>query len=114
MKSYIYCFIREDISPEQKIVQIGHACYEAGRALPKEENHEIPNLILLSVQDEDDLKLAAAKMECAGIDFSIFYEPDCNRHTGDPMGYSAICSRPVISPRERTFFRDWPLYRHAY
>jgi hypothetical protein len=29
--SYIYTFIREDISHAQRIVQIGHACYEAGK-----------------------------------------------------------------------------------
>jgi len=29
--SYIYTFIRKDLSPEQRIVQIGHACYEAGK-----------------------------------------------------------------------------------
>jgi hypothetical protein len=31
MTSYIYTFVRKDLSPEQRIVQIGHACYEAGK-----------------------------------------------------------------------------------
>lgn len=45
MTSYIYTFIRKDISQEQKIVQIGHACYEAGKKF-KDENG-ISSLILL-------------------------------------------------------------------
>jgi len=45
MTTYIYTFIRKDISPEQKIVQIGHACYEAGKKFRDEFG--ISNLILL-------------------------------------------------------------------
>jgi hypothetical protein len=43
--SYIYTFVRKDISPEQKIVQIGHACYEAGKRF--QDNLGISSLILL-------------------------------------------------------------------
>ena len=56
MNSYIYCFIREDISPEQKIVQLGHACHEAGKLLPANEFKEPSTMILLSARDEADLK----------------------------------------------------------
>lgn len=43
--SYIYTFIRRDISPEQRIVQIGHACYEAGKKF--QDEFGISSLILL-------------------------------------------------------------------
>jgi hypothetical protein len=52
--SYIYTFIRKDISTAQQIVQIGHACYEAGKAF--KDNNGISSLILLSAKDEDDIK----------------------------------------------------------
>jgi len=57
MSSYIYTFIREDISAAQKIVQTGHACYEAGK-LFKDANG-ISNLVLLSAKNEDDIKVIA-------------------------------------------------------
>jgi hypothetical protein len=108
MNSYIYTFIREDLSPEQKIVQLGHACHEAGKMLPHSEYKDVSSLILLSARDEDDLKMISRKIDCAGIDHYMFYEPD------NGMGYSAICTRPVINDRERAFFRKWDLYRHTY
>ena len=111
MKAYIYCFVREDISAEQKIVQIGHACYDAGKLIPKSEQTRSPSLILLSAQNEDELLLIAKKISCAGISYSAFYEPDCNRLTGKTMGYSALCTRQVSSLRERSFFKEWKLYR---
>lgn len=107
MNSYIYTFIREDISPAQKIVQLGHACHEAGKMLDKDEHQYVSSLILLSARDETDLKSIARKIECAGIDFHIFFEPD------NDMGYSAICTRPIVTDRERAFFRKWDLYRHT-
>lgn len=113
MNSYIYCFIREDISPEQKIVQLGHACHEAGKLLPSAEFKEPSTMILLSASNEADLKMISRKIDCAGIDHSMFYEPD-PMSNGRTMGYSAICTRPIFTDRERTFFRKWDLYRHTY
>jgi hypothetical protein len=107
MNSYIYTFVRRDISPEQRIVQLGHACHEAGKLLSRVEYPHVSSLILLSAENEDDLKSIARKIDCAGIDFHMFYEPD------NSMGHSAICTRPVISNRERVFFRKWDLYRHG-
>lgn len=106
MSSYIYTFIREDIPHEQKIVQLGHACHEAGKLLPYIEHKQISSLILLSAENEDHLKDIADRIDCAGIDFSIFFEPDIN-------AYTAICTRPIVSAKERAFFRRWDLYRHA-
>jgi hypothetical protein len=107
MNTYIYTFIREDLSPEQKIVQLGHACHEAGKLLSPTEHKETSNLVLLSAKNEDDLLDIADRIHCTGIAFSMFHEPDNN------MGYSAICTRPVSSARERAFFQEWNLYRHA-
>lgn len=108
MNSYIYTFIREDISPAQKIVQTAHATHEAGKRLNHTEYPHVSSLILLSAKDEADLKLISRKIDCAGIDHYMFYEPD------NGMGYSAICTRPITCDRERAFFRKWDLYRHTY
>lgn len=105
--SYIYTFIREDLSPEQKIVQLGHACHEAGKMIDLREHKEPSSLILLSARNEDDLIMISRKIDRAGIDHYMFFEPDIN-------SYTSICTRPVFSDRERAFFRKWDLYRHTY
>lgn len=107
MNSYIYTFIREDISIAQKIVQLGHACHEAGKLLTHADHKSTSSLVLLSAKDGDELLAIAEKISAAGIDFSIFYEPDNN------MGHSAICTRPVVCSKERSFFKKWKLFKHA-
>ncbi len=101
--SYIYTFVREDISPEQKIVQIGHACHEAGKRTSYDKN--ISSLILLSARDQEDLVDIAMKLDGKGIEFYMFHEPDNN------MGFSAICTQPINDPNLRNFFRKWNLFR---
>lgn len=103
--SYIYAFIREDIPLAQKIVQIGHACYEAGKEFS--DNVGISNLILLSAKDEENIKDIAYILEANNIEFHAFFEPDNN------MGYSAICTRPMTDVKERKLFRKWRLYKHT-
>lgn len=106
MNPYIYTFIRDDISPEQKIVQLGHATWEAG--LRFKNPGRIASLILLHADDEDDLVAAARKLDEKGIEYYMFYEPD------NMMGYSAICTRPIVTEQERAIFSKWELYRHTY
>lgn len=103
--SYIYTFIRKDLSPEQKIVQIGHACHEAGK---RTEDKGISSLVLLAVENEQDLKNIAEELDMKGIDHYAFFEPDFG-----PMGYTAICTRPIVEKREQRLFRKWKLYKHA-
>lgn len=105
MSSYIYTFIREDISFAQRIVQIGHACYEAGKLF--NDSHGISSLILLSAKDEQEIKSIADKLNMRNIDFYAFFEPDNN------MGYSAICTKPITDASERKFFRKWDLFSHT-
>ena len=102
MSSYIYTFIREDISAAQKIVQVGHACYEAGKLF--KDTNGISNLVLLSAKNEAEIRDIAQMLDMRGIDFYAFYEPDNN------MGFSAICTRPITDKLERKFFRKWALY----
>jgi len=104
MNPYIYTFIRGDISPEQKIVQLGHATWEAG--LRFKNPGQICSLILLRAEGQTDLLSIARKLDERGIEYYMFYEPDNN------MGYSAICTRPITDDRERALFGKWELYRH--
>ena len=102
MNPYIYTFIREDISPEQKIVQLGHATWEAGQLF--ERPKETASLILLSAKNESDLQYISDMLNFKGIEHYMFFEPD------NEMGHSAICTRPVYENKERSFFKKYTLY----
>lgn len=105
MNSYIYTFIRNDLSPEQRIVQTGHACYEAGKKFRDELG--VSSLILLHTDDEDDLTDVAYQLDMQGIEYYMFYETDYD------TGFTAICTRPIIDPKERKFFAKWELFKHT-
>lgn len=102
MNPYIYTFIRDDISPEQKIVQLGHATWEAG--LRFKDPGKISSLILLHADDEDDLVAAARKLDEKGIEYYMFYEPD------NGLGYTAICTEPIFG-QTRAVFEKYSLFR---
>jgi len=104
MKPYIYTFIRNDLSNEQKIVQLGHATWEAG--LIFEKPTEIASLVLLHANNEDNLFDIAQQLDERGIDFVMFFEPAL-------PGYTALCTRPIYTKHERAFFRKWELYSHT-
>lgn len=101
--SYIYTFIRSDIPFEQQIVQIGHACYEAGKRF--KDDLGISSLVLLSVTGKDELADVSYRLDLSSIDHYMFFEPD------NGMGYSAICTRPITDKKERSFFSKWSLHR---
>ncbi len=85
-----------------QIVQVGHACLEAGRrfAQPAEPCH----LVLLSVQSVRHLHDAVARAEEAGIRCVVFSEPD------DDLSDTAACTEPVLAGGRR-LFRRFPLWR---
>lgn len=105
IESYIYVFVREDLSPEQKIVQVGHACWEARHMFPYDG--PTSSLVLLSARDKRELLNISKELEEIGIEHYTFFEPD------NGMGYSAICTQVVASEIERNVFRRWELYRHT-
>jgi len=105
MNPYIYTFIRDDLSPEQKIVQLGHATWEAG--LRFRNPGSVASLILLHADNEADLIKIARKLDTKDIEYYMFFEPD------DDTGYSALCTRPIFSDYERSLFGKWDLYRHT-
>lgn len=104
MNPYIYTFIRKDLSTAQKIVQLGHATWEAGLVFEKPE--VTASLVLLHANDESSLLGIAENLDAKGIEYVMFFEPDIN-------SYTAICTRPVYTKNERSFFKRWDLYRHT-
>lgn len=93
--------MRTDIPLADQIVQVGHACLEAGHQF---EQPKAPcNLILLSVSSEKQLQLVVEQAELVGIRCAVFHEPD------DSLGLTAACTEPITSGIRR-MFRRFPLW----
>lgn len=95
MKYYAYFFTRQDISPEQQIVQTAHAAFQLGvhsqRAIIKETakgdgyvpalfNDEVipeeTNFTVIGVRDLAALYAVERILEKFGYRYEKFYEPD--------------------------------------
>ncbi len=84
-----------------QLVQIGHACLEAGHQFswPAQSCH----MVLFAVASEEQLIRAVEYIEQQGIRVHVFYESDF------PQGYTAACTEPVSNERRHLFrkFRLW-------
>ncbi len=93
--------VRTDIPLAQQIVQVGHACLEAGRRFewPEEPCH----LVVLRVATLADLQTAVEWANLAGIQLALFDEPD------NGLGLTAACTEPLNAPFRR-LFRNYSLW----
>ena len=69
------------------MVQVGHACLEAGRRF--EQPDEPCQLVLLAVSSEKQLELEVERAQLRGIRWVVFREPD------DNLGLTAACTEPI-------------------
>lgn len=111
MKTYAYFFTRQDISPEQQIVQTAHAALQLGinsqRITKNEWNetrdvtpqpHVLPDLIkaenthftVVGVRNLEALDAVSAILTKFGYRYEMFFEPDLNN--GEP---TAIAVYPI-------------------
>lgn len=103
----MYVLVRRDIPVAQQIVQVGHACYEAGHkeALHQEagayQKADNTHLIVMTVKDEIALEYAVEDLTVEG---TMFWEPDNN------TGNSAWASVPVRG-KDREQFR-FPMWKN--
>ncbi len=94
--------VRTDIPLAQQIVQVGHACLEAGRRFEWPE--QSCNLVVLGVPALADLQIAVEWTTLAGIRMALFDEPD------DGLGLTAACTEPLNTPLRR-LFRNYSLWK---
>ena len=84
---YVYTFVRRDLTPEQRLVQTGHALYEAGHELALRDGDAKPwqtgvvdtHLVCVDVPDLDALKGVRNVLWPAGslhprVDFTPYFE----------------------------------------
>lgn len=94
--------MRTDIPLADQIVQVGHACLEAGFKFQKPD--EIVNLVVIGIESEIHLLATLERMSLRGIQFVLFHEPD------DQMGFAAACTEPLTIAYRREF-RDFSLWK---
>lgn len=101
---YAYVAVRTDIPIADQIVQVGHACLEAGRRFGGPDSH-VCNMVLMQIKSRGHLLKLAERAILGGVDLEIFYEPD------DDMRETAFCTAPV-GPEYRKIFKGQKLWEH--
>ena len=103
-KTYIYCFVRQDIPTVHQIIQTGHACQESGAKFgcPPE-----CYMTLIGVKDQQELQQVADYLQMHNIDSVMFNETDPPEA---PMGYTSICTEPIYGATRRKL-KKYQLYR---
>lgn len=96
--------MRTDIPLADQIVQVGHACLEAGFKFRRPD--EVVNLVIVGVESEVHLLAALERMSLHGIQFVVFHE------TNDQMGFTAACTKPLTVAYRREF-RSFPLWKSS-
>ena len=98
---YLYVLVRQDISPEQQLVQASHAAFEAGLRFYGADS-PTSSLIALTVPHQKALLRAQRKLTALGIRTFTFFEPDFG------MGESALATEPLMGA-QRAPLRGYPL-----
>jgi len=91
--------VRADLSARQQLVQSVHAAIQATTLFPSRE----PWLVVCTVPDAGALGAAKLRLDAAGIDCSLFFEPD------DDLGFTALATGPIAGPQRR-HLRGYPLW----
>ena len=94
--------MRTDILLADQIVQVGHACLEAGFKFQK--TSEMIHLIVVCVESEIQLLSTLDRIGLRGIQFAAFHEPE------NQMGLTAACTQPLTGAYRREF-RYLPLWK---
>jgi len=99
---HVYTFVRKDLPINHQIVQACHSALEAGSSFKK--CGDIPNLVLLQVEDEDHLDKTSELLFDKKIRFHKFYEPD------NDMGFSSITTEPLDAETKKAL-SNYKLWR---
>ena len=87
-KEYTYIFVRQDISIEQQMVQVGHVCMKMGYYLPLADPDKT-HFVLVGVRNEEALEAIKDILEAFDYEYSMFTETYPKPHK------TAIATYPV-------------------
>ena len=81
-KTYVYLFTRQDISPEQQIVQTSHAAYKLGECIGSDDYNyasaDETHFTVVGVRNKDALYAVIDILDTFGFAYEVFTEPDLN------------------------------------
>lgn len=100
MSYYMYFFTRQDISPEQQLVQTAHVALQAGQYLPDDCDPSQTTFIVIGVRDLRALHAVEMILGSLGLVYTEFHEPDINNET------TSIVTQPLLDtdPRREALF----------
>jgi len=81
MKRYSYFFTRQDISPEQQLVQTAHVAMKLGAKLGSTENPDNTYFTCVGVRNLAGLEAVEKILQKFGFKYEKFFEPDLGQHT---------------------------------
>lgn len=102
---YTYILVRQDISPEQQLVQASHATLVLGSNLPKDINPSMVHFVVCGFGGLTELMAMKKYLQDNRIGFNDFIEPDI----GDEM--TAIATLPVKAYKRDSILRQLPLLK---
>lgn len=88
MKNYVYIFTRQDISPEQQLVQSAHVALKLGSHLGKSIDPDETYFTVVGVRDGDALQSVRELLRNYDRKHVVFYEPDID-------GFTSVATYPI-------------------
>jgi hypothetical protein len=93
VRMYTYVFIRQDLSIEQQMVQIGHVCMKLGVNVP-DANADTTHFVLVGVRNEEALLAVESILDSFDFDYVMFEEDKPKAH------FTAIATHPIPENRK--------------
>ena len=103
--SWVYIFVRRDLSPAQIAVQASHAAYEAASYHRPELDH--PHFVVLGIRDKKELERALKRIQ-SSFKVSPFYEADRDGEL------TAFATEPILEHNRAFFARYNCLQNHHF
>lgn len=100
---YCYIFVRQDLTPEQQLVQSAHVALVLGNKLKRTDVSQL-YFTVIGIPQLIDFRDVIKTLHKHGTKFESFYEPD----QGNTL--TAIATHP-IKKSERGILRDYKLLR---
>ncbi len=98
----VYVLVRTDLDLADQVVQVGHACFEAGQRFG--QSGPTPLLVVLAVGAEAEMAGALEEIRLRGVKAVGFIEPDRG------LGLTAACTEPISTPAHKRPLRHRPLW----
>jgi hypothetical protein len=99
--SYVYIFVRQDISVAQQIVQSNHATYSIAQQQADFDRDCVPSIVVIGVPNLRGLERVIKKLHDNGIEHAQFVEPDFD------MGLSAVATAPLWFQEQRDVLKNY-------